>query len=404
MTATSSNDGSRHLHEPPVGAVVRAGGTTSFRVWAPQIRELRLHLIEPDDRMEKLEPEEAGYHHVEVDGVADGSLYEFVMPDGAGHPDPASRSQPQGVHGPSSVFDPCTFDWNDQAFAAVPWWRSVIYEMHVGTFTADGTLDGATVALDHVVELGANTVELMPVAQFAGVRNWGYDGVFPFAVQNSYGGPRAMQRFVQACHDRNLSVILDVVYNHLGPEGNVLPVYGPYFTDRYRTPWGPAVNVDGPYSDEVRRYLVANALWWFTAFHVDGLRLDAVHEIVDTTARPFLLELVEATDALSETLGRELHLVAEERGQQPSSRDSEIRRRTRHPGAVGRRLPPCPAQRADRGQGRLLRGFRRSRRSGLFDLQRIRPARSVLTKSEEAPRGAIGRPGPRAPGRLRAEP
>jgi maltooligosyltrehalose trehalohydrolase len=309
-------DGSCHLHLPPLGSVPNADGTTSFLIWAPEITELGVHLL-GDDRVENLERDQRGYHHAALEGVSPGDLFRLVLPSGDELPDPASRSQPQGVHGPTEVFDPDAFGWSDPQFAAPALWDMVIYELHVGTFSEEGTFEGAARLLDHIVELGANTVELMPVAQFPGKRNWGYDGVFPYAAQDTYGGPSGLQRFVDTCHSRGLAVVLDVVYNHIGPEGNVLPRFGPYFTDRYRTPWGEAVNVDGKFSDEVRRYLVGNALWWFGSFHVDALRLDAVHGIVDTTARPFLMELVEATDALGKRLGRPLHLIAESADNNP---------------------------------------------------------------------------------------
>jgi maltooligosyltrehalose trehalohydrolase len=207
--------------------------------------------------------------------------------------------------------------WSDEHYRPRPRWDHVMYELHVGTFTAAGTFDAAVDELDGLVELGVSAVEVMPVAQFPGTRNWGYDGVFPFAVQNSYGGPAGLQRFVDACHQRQLAVFLDVVYNHLGPEGNVLDAYGPYFTDRYRTPWGPALNFDGPGSDQVRHYFLANATQWFCDFHLDGLRLDAVHEIADRTAIPFLAELSDRAAALAEVLGRPCTLVAESSDNDP---------------------------------------------------------------------------------------
>ncbi len=251
-----------------------------------------------------------GYHVGELVDLPEGTRYRLSLDGGPPLADPASRWQPGGVHGPSALFDPARA-WDDVGFCGPPLERSVLYELHVGALTGPGTFDAAAGALDHLAELGVTTVEIMPVAQFPGTRNWGYDGVFPFAVQDSYGGPRALQRLVAACHRRGMAVALDVVYNHLGPEGNVLPQFGPYVTDRYATPWGPAMNLDGWGSDEVRRYLVTNALMWFADFHVDALRLDAVHGIVDPTARPFLLELAEATDALADRLGRRLLLIAE---------------------------------------------------------------------------------------------
>jgi maltooligosyltrehalose trehalohydrolase len=298
------------------GAVPDIGGNTRFTVWAPARHTVTLCLSGPD-RTVDLPALGGGYFGDLVPRCGAGARYTYRL-DGEGpYADPASRSQPEGVHGPSEVIDLRSHQWNDAAHRTRPLWQHVISEVHIGTLSADGTFDGAIAALEELVEVGISAVEIMPVAQFPGRRNWGYDGVFPFAVQNSYGGPRAFQRFVDRCHGLGMAVVLDVVYNHVGPEGNVLDGFGPYFTDRYHTPWGPAVNVDGPESDEVRRYLVSNALGWFEDFHVDGLRLDAVHGIVDTTARPFLLELAEATDELSRRTGRVRSLIAESADNDP---------------------------------------------------------------------------------------
>ena len=231
-------------------------------------------------------------------------------------PDPASRAQPEGVHGPSQVVD-LAYPWTDQAFRPAPLREWILYELHIGTYTESGTFTGAAAALDELVELGVTAVEIMPVAQFPGRRNWGYDGVFPFAVQHSYGGARGLQEFVDECHRRDLAVVLDVVYNHLGPEGDVLDRFAPYFTDRYSTPWGRAVNLDGPFSDDVRAYFLANARQWFEHFHVDALRLDAVHELIDRSARPFLAELSEATAELGGRIGRSCTLIAESADNNP---------------------------------------------------------------------------------------
>src|SRR6185503_2081252 len=203
------------------------------------------------------------------------------------------------------------FDWQDQTWKGLPLPDYLIYELHVGTFTAEGTFDAAISYLDGLRELGITAIELMPVAQFPGNRNWGYDGVYPYAVQNSYGGPLALKRLVQACHERGLAAILDVVYNHLGREGNYLRELGHYFTDRYRTPWGDAVNFDGPHSDEVRRFFIENALYWITEFHFDALHLDAAHPIFEHSARPFLAELSEAVHRRGEELHRLVYLIPE---------------------------------------------------------------------------------------------
>jgi maltooligosyltrehalose trehalohydrolase len=263
-----------------------------------------------------MERTSGGYFSGETDCDA-GSKYWLVL-DGTNElPDPGSRSQPDGVHGPSQVVDLAQFSWSDGDFVPLPLRDNVLYELHVGTFSQEGTFSSAIEHLDALVTLGITAVEVMPVAQFPGVRNWGYDGVFPFAVQSSYGGPHGLQNFVNECHRRGMAVILDVVYNHLGPEGNVLPYFGPYVTDRYRTPWGPAINFDGADSDAVREYFVANALQWFTDFHIDGLRLDAVHEFMDRSPWPFLVDLAAAAVGASESSNRACWLIAESASNDP---------------------------------------------------------------------------------------
>ncbi|MGH2378114.1 MAG: malto-oligosyltrehalose trehalohydrolase [Candidatus Limnocylindria bacterium] len=271
------------------GATLR-GKSTSFRVWAPAAREVEVVLA---DRRVRLAPGERGYHAGEVAGVPAGALYRFSLDGGEPLADPASRRQPQGVHGPSAVVDPA-FGWTDRSWRPPPLRDLVLYELHVGTFTRAGTFDAVVPHLARLRDLGVTAVDLMPVAAFPGRRNWGYDGVFPFAVQESYGGPDGLRRLVDAAHAAGLAVHLDVVYNHLGPDGSVLGRYAPYFTDRYRTPWGEAVNFDGAGSDEVRAYFISSALMLVRDLHLDGLRVDAVHAIADRSARPFLAELVEA--------------------------------------------------------------------------------------------------------------
>lgn len=293
-----------------LGCTWRGDGTCEFLVWAPSARRVQVHLLEPRDRLVALKPGGRGYHHGSAEGVEPGALYVFRLDDRVERPDPASHSQPRGVHGPSRVADP-EFPWTDAGWKGTPLEELVFYEMHVGTFTGEGTFDAAIPHLDGLRELGVTAVELMPVAQFPGERNWGYDGTHPFAVQESYGGPAGLKRLVDACHARGMCLVLDVVYNHLGPEGNYLGDFGPYFTDRYRTPWGSAVNFDGPGSDEVRAYFIENALQWVGEFHVDALRLDALHAIVDVSARTFLEELAERVHREAETLGRRVHLIAE---------------------------------------------------------------------------------------------
>ncbi|OHE33406.1 MAG: malto-oligosyltrehalose trehalohydrolase [Syntrophobacterales bacterium RIFOXYC2_FULL_60_23] len=253
---------------------------------------------------------ERGYASAVVGGVEPGSRYFYRLHGQQDFPDPASRFQPLGVHGPSQVVQP-GFSWGDAHWSGLPLSDYVIYELHVGTFTPEGTFDAIIPYLDELKELGLTALELMPVAQFPGGRNWGYDGVYPFAVQNSYGGPEGLKRLVNACHQRGLAVVLDVVYNHLGPEGNYLANYGPYFTQRYRTPWGPALNFDGPDSDEVRRFFIDNALFWSSEYHIDALRLDALHAIVDLSPQPFLAELAATVRRTREGWNRKFYLMAE---------------------------------------------------------------------------------------------
>ena len=295
---------------PSLGARALGGGRCQFRVWAPQSERVEVHLVAPRERLVPLQRESQGYHHAVLEGVEPGSLYLYRLDEGLERPDPASGSQPQGVHGPSEVVDP-TFPWQDHGWDGLPLDAYIIYELHVGTFTPEGTFEAIIPHLDSLKDVGITAVELMPVAQFPGHRNWGYDGVYPFAVQNSYGGPGSLKRLVNACHQRELAVVLDVVYNHLGPEGNYLGDFGPYFTERYHTPWGLALNFDGSGSDEVRRYFIENALYWFTEFHIDALRLDALHAILDLSAQPFLQELAVVVQAEAERIGRRVYLIAE---------------------------------------------------------------------------------------------
>jgi maltooligosyltrehalose trehalohydrolase len=293
-----------------LGATYLGEGQCRFVVWAPASCTVEVRILAPAERLVPLAKGERGYYHAVVDGVEPGSLYFYRLDQQREYPDPASQSQPQDVHGPSQVVD-TRFPWQDQDWFGLPLHQYVLYELHVGTYTPEGTLAGILPHLSALRELGVTAVELMPVAQFPGSRNWGYDGVYPFAVQHSYGGPEALKRLVNACHQQGLAVVLDVVYNHLGPEGNYLGDFGPYFTDRYKTPWGSALNFDGPYSDEVRRLFIENALYWVTDFHIDALRLDAVHAIVDQSAQPFLQEVAMAVHAQAERLNRRIYVIAE---------------------------------------------------------------------------------------------
>jgi len=305
MSASSTTGNAMRL-----GANRLADGRWEFLLWAPKARSVSLHLLHSGELL-TMAPLSRGYFRRTVENLEPGTRYFFQLDGAREVPDPASRFQPEGVHGPSEVVDLNQFQWTDQNWQGRTLERSIFYEIHVGTYTAQGTFDALIPHIPELVELGITTVELMPVAQFPGSRNWGYDGVYPFAPQNSYGGPEPLQRFVNAAHEQGLSVALDVVYNHLGPEGNYLNAYGPYFTDRYRTPWGQALNFDGAGSDEVRRFFIENALYWLENYHFDALRLDAVHGIFDFSARHFLTEIKSAVGALSKRLGRMIHCIAE---------------------------------------------------------------------------------------------
>lgn len=297
-------------HPYSVGALPQGSGCCEFRVWAPAIDRVTLHLAGAAARVVPLRKDKCGYHFAKVESVPVGTDYHYCLDSGPMLPDPASRWQPKGVHGPSRIPDP-HFIWRDQSWFGLPWRDHVLYELHVGTFTTKGTFAGVIEQLPELKALGITAIELMPVAQFPGSRNWGYDGVFPFAVQESYGGPAGLKQLVNAAHQLGMAVVLDVVYNHLGPEGNYFREFGPYFTDRYRTPWGAALNFDGPDSDEVRRYFVENALYWQTEFHIDGLRLDAVHAIRDFSSVTFLEDLTRACRRQADVLNRRFHLIAE---------------------------------------------------------------------------------------------
>jgi maltooligosyltrehalose trehalohydrolase len=293
-----------------LGAVWLDSARCRFRLWAPLAQDVQLHIVGPKDMTLAMQRKPAGYHQAIVENVAPGAQYKYLLNPGKELPDPVSRYQPKGVHGPSEVVDP-RFDWRDKHWFGLPIENYIIYELHVGTFTPEGTFEAVIPYLDELAEAGITAIEIMPVAQFPGSRNWGYDGVFLFAVQNSYGGPAGLKKLVNACHQRGLAAILDVVYNHFGPEGNYLAQFAPYFTDRYKTPWGSALNFDDAYSDEVRHFFISNALEWISDYHFDALRLDAVHAILDHSALNFLEELAEAVHEEGTALNRRVHVIAE---------------------------------------------------------------------------------------------
>ena len=295
------------------GATVLPDGSVRFAVWAPRAQRVRVRLTSDGEGEHELAGMEDGVFEAVVRDASVDSEYGFVLDDQDKLlPDPVSRFQPHGVHGPSRVVDPNAFQWTDDGWRGRAMRDLVIYELHVGTFTPEGTFEAIIPLLRGLRrELGVTAIEIMPVAQFPGSRNWGYDGVELYAVQNTYGGPNGLKQLVNAAHAEGLAVILDVVYNHVGPEGNYLPLYGPYFTEKYKTPWGPALNYDDADSDEVRRYVVENALYWVTEYHVDGLRLDAVHGIFDFSAKHLLQEIVEEVHDQADRLGRTVVVIGE---------------------------------------------------------------------------------------------
>jgi maltooligosyltrehalose trehalohydrolase len=285
-------------------------GQAQVQVWAPLAEQVELILNEGNTSV-PLKKEEFGYWTVTTDLIAPGDAYKFRINDDQEFPDPASLFQPEGVHGASQAYDETSFLWEDDQWQCPPLEDFVLYELHMGTFTPEGTFAGLEEKLDYLVQLGVTAIEIMPVAQFPSDRNWGYDGVFPFAVQNSYGGPEALQHLVNLCHQKGLAVVLDVVYNHLGPEGNYLGAYGPYFTSKYNTPWGPAINFDDAWCDGVRRYFIENLLMWFRDFHIDAVRLDAVHAIKDFSPVHILREMKQQVNQLMEATGRTHYMLLE---------------------------------------------------------------------------------------------
>jgi len=294
-----------------IGANYKGNRRCKFTVWAPLRKEVQLEILSNPGKVIPFTPLKEGYWHLEYEGISPGDHYLFKLGEEKSLPDPASHFQPQGVHGPSQVIDHHSFSWSDDAWRGIPLSEMIMYELHVGTFTPEGTFEAMIPRLGDLQKIGINTIEIMPVAQFPGDRNWGYDGVYLFGVQNSYGGPDGLKKLVNACHHRGISVILDVVYNHLGPEGNYLGQFGPYFTGKYKTPWGAALNFDDAYSDGVHNFFIENALYWFRDFHIDALRLDAIHAIVDEGATPFLKELSEKSDDYVQHTGRRHFLIAE---------------------------------------------------------------------------------------------
>jgi maltooligosyltrehalose trehalohydrolase len=294
-----------------IGSNYLGNGRCEFTVWAPSHEEVSVHIVSPSDRLLPMQKDEWGYFKVLAENMEPGTLYFYKIAGETDRPDPASHSQPQDVHGPSEVVAHSKMNWTDTDWSGIPLEEMIIYELHVGTFTPEGTFEAIIPRLPELYEFGINAIELMPIGQFPGNRNWGYDGVFPYAAQNSYGGSEGLKKLVDAAHKQGISIILDVIYNHFGPEGNCMSDYAPYFTASYKTAWGDAVNFDKQYSYGVRNYFLQNALYWFEDFHIDALRLDASDHIYDIGVKHFLQELAENVDALSKKQGRKLYLTAE---------------------------------------------------------------------------------------------
>ena len=297
------------------GASIRGGDSVEFRVWAPNLTNLAVRVMGETagehPRTIPMKQSSDSEFTATVSQVGEGADYFYLLDGERERPDPVSRWQPGGVHDPSRVVDPASFPWSDQGWSGIPLQDFIIYELHTGTFTREGTFESVIPRLPYLRDLGITAIEIMPVAEVPGTRNWGYDGASLYAPQSSYGGPTGLKKLVDACHQHGLAVVLDVVYNHLGPEGNYLPEFAPCFTDTHHTPWGKAINSDGPESDGVRRFIIDNALYWLTEFHVDALRLDAIHGIYDFGARHILDELSQAFQDQARSLQRQAWLIAE---------------------------------------------------------------------------------------------
>ncbi len=295
----------------PIGAIYLDNNSCQFTVWSPLRKQVNLQIVSPEKRLIPLKEKERGYWQATVDNITPETRYLYELDGELLRPDPASHFQPNGVHEASQVVDHNQFSWQDQEWNNINLEDWIIYELHPGTFTPEGTFEAIIKRLPDLKELGINMIELMPVGQFPGERNWGYDGAYWFAVQNSYGGPNELKKLVNACHQQGIGVILDVIYNHFGPEGNYIRDFAPYFTDKYKTPWGSAINYDDAYSYGVRNFVIQNALYWLDNYHIDGLRLDAIHAIYDFGAKHILKELAEAVETFSQQENRKVYLIAE---------------------------------------------------------------------------------------------
>ncbi len=294
-----------------------------FAVWAPEKASITLHLASQTIPMQK---DSTGYFHADVPNIHHGDRYYYQPENENPYPDPASPWQPEGVHGPSAVLDHQQHTWTDNSWHSLPFSSLIFYELHVGAFTPEGSFEAIIPRLSELANLGINAIELMPVAQCPGSRNWGYDEVFLYAVQNNYGGPEGLKKLVDACHQHGIAVFLDVIYNHIGKEGNILYHFGPYFSDKYHTPWGKALNFDDAWSDGVKDFITGNVLYWAENYHIDGLRLDAIHEIFDRNAVTIWDQLNNAVHDWQQQNGRKFYLIAESDTNNP---------RTVHPTASG---------------------------------------------------------------------
>jgi len=298
------------INKRSIGVNIDNDGKTNVLLWAPNVKEAGIRICK-DRKDIPLQKADYGYWKLETTELKEGDKYKFILDGEKFLPDPASLSQPDGVHEASEVFNLKGFKWADERWKNFDLEDYLIYELHTGTFSPEGTFEGIAKKIDYLKDLGITAIEIMPVAQFPGSRNWGYDGVFPYAVQNTYGGPQGLQQLVDICHQKGIAVILDVVYNHLGPEGNYFNEYGYYFTDKYNTPWGNAINFDDAWCDAVRKYYVENALMWFRDFHIDALRMDAVHAIKDFSTEHLLSEIRTNVDQLMQETGRKHYLIIE---------------------------------------------------------------------------------------------
>ncbi len=298
-------------HRMPFGAECHEQDGTRFRLWAPNAGKVDVCLEGGKSFSFPMIRKDDGWFELTTDAATAGNLYRYQINDGMEVPDPASRFQPHDTRGPSEIVSPCAFNWTDESWRGRPWEEAVIYELHVGAFTPEGTFAGVEKKLDYLKDTGITAIELMPLSDFPGKRSWGYDGVLPYAPDSSYGRPEDLKRLIQSAHARGLMVFLDVVYNHFGPDGNYLNAYSPqFFTDRHRTPWGEAINFDGPQSRVVRDFFIHNALYWLQEYHFDGLRFDAVHAILDDSKPDILVELAETVRGAIGS-DRHVHLILE---------------------------------------------------------------------------------------------